>query len=188
MGGSDFEYIELKNIGDSTLDLTKVRFTNGLNTWPAKTLRAGATLVLANDSTALRSVTLPRQMESILAISPMEEKTPPQTPTSVSILEFDYSDAWHEDTDGDGFLEISDENAYPENWDQPDTWRTGRVLHGSPGGSEPSNTPPPILLTPGTLDRTLNVGDSVGTNSYRHIQETPSLSHSQESAQTDCAR
>ena len=38
------------------------------------------------------------------------------------------------------------------------------MLHGSPGGSEPSNTPPSdILLTPGTFDRTLNVGDSVGT-------------------------
>ena len=55
LGGSDFEYIELKNI--HRLDLTKVRFTNGIeHTFQPKTLRAGATLVLANDSTAFESV------------------------------------------------------------------------------------------------------------------------------------
>ena len=144
LGGSDFEYIELKNIGDSLLDLTKVRFTNGIeHTFQAKILRAGATLVLANDSTAFeRRYTSKPDGEYSGNLSNGGEKLRLETPTGIGILEFNYSDAWHEDTDGDGFsLEISDESAYPENWDQPDTWRTGRVLHGSPGGSEPSNTP-----------------------------------------------
>ena len=167
LGGSIHEYIELKNTGNMTVDLSRAKFTNGIShTFETSVLQAGATIVLANDMNAFheRYGEAPDgQFSGNLSNS--GEKIRLETATGIGILEFNYDDDWHKDTDGDGFsLEITDENAYPENWGSPSSWRTGRVLNGSPGGSEPSNSAPTdILLTPGTLTRNLEVGGIIGS-------------------------
>ncbi|MBT6463215.1 MAG: tandem-95 repeat protein [Opitutae bacterium] len=166
LGGSIQEYIELKNTGNMTVDLSRVKFTNGISyTFGIGVLQAGATIVLANDIDAFQErygEAPDGQFSGNLSNS--GEKIRLETATGIGILEFNYDDDWHKASDGDGFsLEITDENAYPENWGLPSSWRTGRVMNGSPGGPEPSNSAPTdILLTPGTLNRNLEVGGIIG--------------------------
>jgi hypothetical protein len=166
-GGSLYEYIELKNTGNTPLDLTNTKFSNGIShNFGTRVLQPGAIIVLANDAPAFgeRYGKVPAG-EFTGNLSNSGEKIRLETATGIGILEFNYDDDWHKDTDGDGFsLEITDENAYPENWGSPSSWRTGRVINGSPGGPEPSNSAPTdILLTPGTLNRNLEVGGVIGT-------------------------
>ena len=56
-GGQNFEFVELKNISPSvTLDLTGVRFTNGLDfEFPARTLGPNQYIVIAKDLAAFQS-------------------------------------------------------------------------------------------------------------------------------------
>ena len=53
---SDFEFIELKNVGDTTLDLKNVRFTKGINydfvNGSVQSLASGELLVLARNLNA----------------------------------------------------------------------------------------------------------------------------------------
>ena len=146
----DYEYIELQNIGATPLDLSGVRFTNGLDYTfrPGTTLAGGAYIVVARD----RSSFLSRYpgAASVLAAGSFSGAldntgetlalTLP-SPWYVHILRFRFEPAWFASASGGGYaLVVADPmTTAPIDWREPATWRASSALNGSPGAAEPSS-------------------------------------------------
>ncbi len=147
-GSSDYEFVELQNIGSSTLDLGGVRFTNGLDyTFPAgTTLAAGAFIVVVND----RSSFLSRYPGSAGFMAPQGYNgsldnsgetialTLPE-PWKVHILRFRYEPDWYASTAGGGnsLVIAAPFTATPQSWGTRATWRASAAVNGSPGVADP---------------------------------------------------
>ena len=128
--GSDFDYIELYNISDTTLDLNGVRLAEGIDfTFPNTTLAAGQYVVVVSNTAAFRSKSGPRANvagdysgnlsnggEDIILQLPW--------PYEAAILRFEYDDSWYPSTDGLGdSLLIRDPYAHPATWDEAESWQ-----------------------------------------------------------------
>ncbi len=145
----DFEYIELKNIGPTSINLAGVHFTDGVEfAFTSGTLAAGQTMLLVKNTAAFTSRyggghniggvyvgTLDNSGEKIRLDDAVNEK----------ILEFEYQNNWYPNTDGMGFsLVIVNENAPYYTWQFKESWRPSGVDGGSPGGPD---TPLPTVAT-----------------------------------------
>lgn len=151
----DFEFIELKNIGPTNLNLTGVHFSAGVEftftgssvtslgpgeavlvvkNLAAFTARYGSGFRIAGQYTG----SLDNSGETLRLDDAMNEK----------VLEFTYNDSWYPITDGPGCsLVIRDENAPWDTWDARASWRPSRFDGGSPGATDglPAS-PPPVLV------------------------------------------
>src|SRR6185369_4686817 len=121
----EFEYIELKNIGNNTLSLIGVRLTNGVTfdftTSAVTSLATGQTVLVVKNIAAFTTRygggfnlagqyggNLENNGERIQLIDAFNEE----------ILDFSYNNTWYPITDGFGFsLVVVDENAAPDSWD-----------------------------------------------------------------------
>jgi hypothetical protein len=127
--GSEFDYIELQNISETTLDLSGVRLSDGIDfIFPAMTLDAGRYVVVVSHIASFQSTygtginiageysgNLSNGGEKLVLILP--------TPLDAAILRFEYSDTWYPATDGNGSsLAISDPFANPTGWSEPENW------------------------------------------------------------------
>jgi len=136
--GSNYDYIELYNIGETTLDLNGVRLNNGIDfTFGQMLLDPGQYVVVVKNLTAFRSAygtginvageysgNLSNGGEKIVLSLPL--------PLDIAILRFEYSDKWYPVTDGDGSsLTISDPLTYPSMLSEPESWHPATP---SPGG------------------------------------------------------
>jgi hypothetical protein len=137
--GSNFDYIELQNISETTLDLYGVRFSEGIDfTFPDMTLEAGRHVVVAGNLAGFRSAygtninvageysgNLSNGGEDIILNLPL--------PLQAAILRFEYSDTWYPTTDGGGdSLVISDPAAHPATWGEPESWHPAIPTPGRP--------------------------------------------------------
>jgi len=148
---SDFEYLELANLGLTPLALPGFRLTNGVDFVFAPT--SGVTqlapgervLVVRNREAFLRRYptatriageftgTLDDRSQRLTLIGPLEEP----------ISDFVYEDAWAKLADGFGFaLVLADETTHPGDLGQPQRWRLSAIVGGSPGTPDPV---PPVL-------------------------------------------
>lgn len=157
-GGNDFEFVELKNIGSTTLSLAGVRFTDGIDyVFPAGSMLApNAFTVLVRDTANFQSRypsvlvggvftgTLDNSGEPIALTLPL--------PDEVNILFFEFEDEWHPTTDGGGYaLELIDPvGTLPQDFDKKSKWGASGQLHGTPGSSGP-----PIITSPLSASGTL---------------------------------
>jgi hypothetical protein len=157
----DFEYIELKNIGPSTLNLTGVRFTNGIEfnfTGSAVTTLASQQSVLLVKNLAAftsrygsglnvagqYSGNLEDRGETLWLEDAVGEK----------ILEFAYDNQWYPITDGLGFsLVIRNENASWDTWGDKASWRPSGQLNGTPATPDPGPPSIPAVLINEALTR-----------------------------------
>jgi hypothetical protein len=148
----EFEYIELKNIGPTALNLTGVHFKEGVEfafaAGGVTNLGAGQTMLLVKNLAAFTSRygsghniggvytgTLDNGGETIRLDDAVNEK----------ILEFRYENNWYPSTDGMGFsLVVVNENAPYYMWQFKESWRPSGIDGGSPGGSD---TPLPTVAT-----------------------------------------
>jgi len=146
----EFEYIELKNIGPTNLNLTGVHFREGVEFafTAGATLGAGQTMLLVKNVAAFTSRygsgqniggvyagTLDNSGEEIRLDDAVNEK----------ILEFRYENNWYPSTDGMGFsLVTANENAPYYAWNSKPGWRPSGVDGGSPGNTD---NPPPTVAT-----------------------------------------
>ncbi|HLP77811.1 MAG TPA: lamin tail domain-containing protein, partial [Candidatus Paceibacterota bacterium] len=141
-----FEYVELKNISTNvTLDLTGVRFTNGIYfnfTGGAVTsLAPQQTVLLVRNQSAFTArygggFSIAGEFTGVLDNG--SEALRLEDATGEKILEFGYSDGWYPITDGLGFsLVIVDENALWSTWGDKTRWRPSGALNGSPGMADP---------------------------------------------------
>ncbi len=137
----DYEFIELKNIGTTPLDLTGCTFTNGITyTFGAVNLHPGAYLVLAANPTGFGE----RYGDSSLVVGPYAgsldnsgERIRLVDSVGEEILDFTYEPAWIPATnEAGGTLTIRNELADPSSWGLPASWMIGADCHGSPGSSD----------------------------------------------------
>ena len=143
---SDFEFIELKNIGESTLSLANVRFTKGIDfdfvDSSVDSLSPGQFLVLARNAEAFKMRYGVNQLVvgeyTPNNLSNGGENVKLSYGAGVAIQEFEYLDQkpWPVGADGQGYslvlkdTEIISDHKIPENWMQSST------IGGSPGKDE----------------------------------------------------
>ncbi|MBW8002449.1 MAG: hypothetical protein FVQ80_10575 [Planctomycetes bacterium] len=143
------EYIELKNIGSSSLNLNLVKFTNGVYfTFPDMSLAAGDYVLVVKDQTAFEAqygagYNIAGQYSG--SLSNGGEEIDLDDAVDTEILDFDYKDGWRDITDGDGFsLTIIDPcNPDVNSWDEKNSWRASAYNGGSPDTGDDGIIPNP---------------------------------------------
>jgi hypothetical protein len=140
------EFIELTNIGPEAINLSLVRFTEGIRfTFPNRPLGPGEFVLLVKDRAVFdsRYTGVPPTVD---IFSPYEgrlsnggERIRLEDAIGEKIHDFEYKDGWRPITDGDGFsLNIidptnSDPNGDPNDWGEKDSWRASDYVGGSAG-------------------------------------------------------
>ncbi|MBM3845222.1 MAG: hypothetical protein FJ405_02910, partial [Verrucomicrobia bacterium] len=151
----DFEFVELKNVGPSPLDLTGIRFTNGIFfNFPSAAnsqLAPGATVLLVRNAAAFAGrygsgFHIAGQFGGQL--DDAGENLRLEDSRGEAILDFAYNNAWYPLTDGAGFsLVITDETGPDRTWSDKSAWRASASPEGSPGGSDPvPSALPPVVI------------------------------------------
>ena len=129
--GSNFDFIELQNIGDEPLDLNGVRFIDGIEfTFPdLPPLGSGDYVVVVSHLPSFVSRygaginvageyidNLSNGGEGIILQLPW--------PYEAAIMRFEYDDSWYPSADGLGdSLVIRDPYAHPATWDKAESWQ-----------------------------------------------------------------
>ena len=144
IGDQEFEFIELKNTGESALDLSGFRFVDGISyTFPDRTvLNSGAFIVLAsNPAQFLKRYgfyaeaydgNLNNGGEQITGISASGD----------TIINITYDDTvpWPSGADGQGYSLVPVENNPKGDQNNPAGWQASAGVNGSPGKDDPSST------------------------------------------------
>jgi hypothetical protein len=145
---SQFEFIELQNIGAATLNLGGVRFTNGIDyEFPAGTLLApGNFIVVVNDRSSFLSrypaaagVMAPGGFNGSLANDGETIALTLPAPWKVHILRFRYETTWVPSTSRGGYslVPVAPATARPQDWQLRSAWRASAAVNGSPGVADP---------------------------------------------------
>lgn len=152
-GNDQFEFIELKNIGATTLDLTAVSFSDGIifdfADGSITTLAPGEFVLLVKNLQAFES-RYGTALSNLIAgeytgnLNNGGENVRLDDHWQGTILEFDFDD-WYNNTDGDGFsLTIRDaSNPDPNTWNHKQAWRPSALYGGSPGADDAGSVPLP---------------------------------------------
>lgn len=146
-GGSENEFIELQNIGTTALDISGVRFTNGLDyTFPAgTTLAAGGYTVVAGNRSAFTSrypavvaSLAPGSFSGALDNNGENIALTLPAPWYVHILKFRYESAWHSAAAGGGrsLVVRAPATTAARNWAEPAVWRASTTNNGNPGAAD----------------------------------------------------
>jgi len=145
----DTEYIELQNVGNETINLNLVKFTNGIDfTFGNMELAPGEYTVVVQDREAFETrygqrIYIAGQYTGKL--NNAGERIRLEDAVGQTILDFDYKDGWRSITDGDGFsLTVIDAaNTEPVGWNEKDSWRGSAYPSGSPGADDGGIIPDP---------------------------------------------
>ena len=141
IGGNTYEFLELKNNGSLTLNLTGVAFTRGIDFTfpPAFTLAAGQLAVLVNDPVAFAQrypgVAVAGAYTGQLADE--GEQIRLKAPDDTTLLDFTFDDeaGWPIAPDGGGYSLVLANLAGDPNL--PANWRPSTYPNGSPGADDP---------------------------------------------------
>lgn len=157
-GDSDAEFIEIKNTGASTLDLTGVRLREGIDfTFGAMSLNPGQIILLVKDQAAFEArygLGLPVVGVYTGSLANEGEKLRLQLPNpwDAAVLNFDYEDDWYPVTDGGGASLVTvDQNAPAAAWDGKGNWRPSLNTNGSPGVDDVADSIAPVVTASQTL-------------------------------------
>jgi len=129
--GTEYEYVEVKNVGPTSLDLSKVRFASGIDfRFPKITLAIDESVSLAENRVQYETV----HGMSTPVIGQYDEKLSNDgetlrleiSPHGFLIQEFRYEETWHPSADGGGdYLKVVDEDATSDAWNTAAQWTTG---------------------------------------------------------------
>jgi len=149
----DFEFIELRNIGTSTLDLSHVSFTNGITFSFAGSsvnqLSPGQYVLVVKNLAAFTSRYGTAHVGRVAGTYPDNlandgEEIKLEDAVKGVILEFDYSDGWYPITDGLGYsLTVVNAAADAATYGIKANWRPSGVLNGTPAQDDTSSAPAP---------------------------------------------
>ena len=143
------EYIELKNIGASTINLNLARFTKGVDfTFGPNTLTAGQHILVVKNKAAFEAKYGTGRYiagEYDGSLDNAGEKIRLKDANGTNILDFDYKDGWRSIADGVGYslTIINPANADVNSWKYNDSWRASAYINGSPGWDDSSIVPNP---------------------------------------------
>lgn len=169
-GGSDNEFIELQNIGTTALDLSGVRFTNGLDyTFPAgTTLAAGGYTVVAGNRSAFTSrypaavgSLAPGSFSGALDNNGENIALTLPAPWYVHILKFRYESAWYSAAAGGGrsLVVRAPATTAARNWAEPAVWRASTANNGNPGAADAGGVS--VTLASATVTTTAGNGTTL---------------------------
>ncbi|MBI4603601.1 MAG: lamin tail domain-containing protein [Planctomycetes bacterium] len=167
----DAEFVEVQNTGPVPLDLSQVRFSEGIELSFAGSavtrLEPGEHAVVVRN----RAVFEARYGAAGIKVAGEYggkldnegDEIALQVGSSLTVQRFAFDDAWYPETDGGGYsLVIVNPGGAADLWSKPEGWRPSRELHGSPGRGD-DDEPPRGLQVPGdiTQDAQLNLTDAV---------------------------
>jgi hypothetical protein len=144
---NDFEYIELLNIGSSTVDLRGCRFTAGVtytfNNGAILELAPGARVVVAENAAAFAyrygaGLPVTGVFELNTGLSNSGETLALTGADNVDIKSFTYNDKapWPTGADGDGYSLVLIHPELNPDHGAAQSWRPSATVQGSPGGSD----------------------------------------------------
>ena len=143
LGGSDFEFLELQNVGSVPITLNGVTISDAVRfTFPDLTLQPEQNVVVAADTAKFKErygdeLRIAGQYGGSLSNGGETFTLSLPAPHNVDILQFDYDDAWHPSTDGRGFsLVIDDSTGLRDSWRRGESWRPSNFVNGSPGSTD----------------------------------------------------
>lgn len=135
--GGNFDYIELQNISETTLDLNGVRLTGGIEfVFGRITLQPGRYVVVVDNLVSFRSaygmgINIAGEYSGNLSNGGEQIILQLPDPLEAAILRFRYNDAWYPATDGGGnSLAIEDPFAPPATWSESESWRSATPTPG----------------------------------------------------------
>jgi hypothetical protein len=169
--GEEYEFIELQNVGEASLDLSGCRVGGAVEfVFPEGFALAakGVTLIVENpDAFTARYPTATRFVAGRYSgkLGNAGERIRLDGPAGEPILDFEYSDLWYPTTDGEGnSLVIVDPLAPRDGWSLAQSWSASAALYGSPGFIE-GETPQGGWQRPGdaTQDGSLDLSDAIRT-------------------------
>ncbi len=141
------EYIELTNIGNETINLNLVRFTDGIAyAFPGFELPARGYCLLVKDIAAFEAkygVDLPVVGQYTGSLDNAGERIELVDASGRTVQRFEYDDNWFDITDGPGFsLTVKDPQAADAgNLDDKSAWRPSARAGGSPGTDDSGQVP-----------------------------------------------
>jgi len=149
VGHPDAEFIELKNIGTSPVNLYQLAFTDGIRfTFPDQTLQPGMSTVLVKDETAFASVygagiSIAGSYSGQLNND--GERVVLEDGAGNVLHDFRYGERWYDLADGGGYsLQILEEAGDPlSDWNTSRNWRSSSRVGGSPGSDDEHLIPAP---------------------------------------------
>ncbi len=169
--GLDIEFIEIQNTGPEPLDLTEVRFSDGVefdfSESEITTLAPDEVCVVVDNRVAFEAfykdpdIKIAGQYKMNLANS--MERIALSYGEGVEIHSFEYFDTWYPSTDDQGHtLMIIDPYGPKERWNQQEGWMASPTPHGTPGYSD-ADPPSGGFQKGGDLnqDSHLDIGDAV---------------------------
>jgi hypothetical protein len=145
----DSEYIELKNVGASAINLNLTRLTKGVDfTFGPNTLAAGQYILVVKDINAFTTkygAGRPIAGQYDGSLNNAGENIRLKDANGTNILDFDFKDGWRSNTDGDGYsltiINPADSNV--NHWGNKDYWRSSAYINGSPGWDDSGIIPNP---------------------------------------------
>lgn len=145
---NDFEFVELKNTGNSTLDISGMKFTRGIDyVFPSETqLGAGEFMVLGAKSNPFLSRYKFRPFDVYIGkLDNAGERLTLVSPFGATISDLVYgtSGDWPSDPDGLGYSLVPVVYNPVNNQNTASEWRTSHRIGGSPGADD---IPPSSVL------------------------------------------
>ncbi|MFO1513227.1 MAG: lamin tail domain-containing protein [Verrucomicrobiota bacterium] len=172
----NFEFIELKNISGTSLNVQGFRLSGGIDfVFPSLTLTGGQYVVVAKNLAAFQSRYGTAPLVAGVYTNNLGnggDHVTVKGPVLEPILDFTFQDNWYPATDGEGFsLVIINPNASTDTWGLKPSWRPSTAFNGSPGAVDPAppylpgilitealtHTDPPLLDTVELFNPTLNL-------------------------------
>jgi hypothetical protein len=161
----DYEFVEVQNTSNVTVDIRGLRFTDGIEfdfaDGSVTTLGPQEYVVVVKNLAAFQATYLGSgiQIAGIYEgqFANQGEHVRLENGIGEVIQEFTYDDAWYLETDGQGStLNLVDVFDDPDNWSTRDGWQVGAFL-GSPGASVGESQVPGDT----NLDGNLGIGDAI---------------------------
>ena len=163
----NFEYIEVKNIGGTPLNLNRFTLRGGVDfDFPNLVLAAGQSgVIVANQDQFIARYGGGKLIIGQYAGDLFGEKTNVldnagerlilRGAAREPILDFEYSDEWYPITDGFGFsLVVVNEQAPTTNWVLQSHWRPSGVIDGTPSANDPGQPDFPLVIVNEVLTHT----------------------------------
>ena len=180
----DFEFMELKNLGATPLDLGGVQLSGEISfsflNEHAMTIAPGSFVIIASNPQAFAArYGTGFNVVSGSTMGNLDNAGGPVTlkaANGASILDFTYDDIWYPPTDGDGYtLALYDPLASNAAFSTPANWRRSAALGGSPGADEPNLAP---TANAGTdVDGNVTGVTLAGTASDDRLPAPPSITY-----------